>query len=117
MAASFFRDSSSTHSLQGFTGKEDEGFKSSGGGESFRRFLEQELVPYVDKEFSTSAYRIYCGYSFTGLSVIDELLDESSVFDALLMIDPSCGVGRGVSDGIFHQGARCQFAGGDLGTD
>ena len=51
--------------------------KSSAGGESFRRFLEQELVPYVDKEFSTSAYRIYCGYSFTGLSVIDELLDES----------------------------------------
>ena len=83
------RDSSSTHSLQGFTGKEDEGFKSSGGGENFRRFLEQELVPYIDKEFSTSAYRIYCGYSFTGLSVIDELLDEDTVFDALLMIDPS----------------------------
>jgi predicted alpha/beta superfamily hydrolase len=59
------------------------------GGESFRRFLEQELVPYVDQEFSTSSYRIYCGYSFTGLSVIDELLDERSVFDALLMIDPS----------------------------
>jgi predicted alpha/beta superfamily hydrolase len=83
------RDSSSTHSLQGFTGKVDEGFKSSGGGENFRRFLEQELVPYIDKEFSTSSYRIYCGYSFTGLSVIDELLDENSVFDALLIIDPS----------------------------
>ena len=83
------RDSSSTHSLQGFSGKEDEGFKSSGGGENFRRFLEEELVPYIDKEFSTSSYRIYCGYSFTGLSVIDELLDEDTVFDALLMIDPS----------------------------
>ena len=83
------RDSSSTHSLQGFTGKVDEGFKSSGGGEQFRRFLEQELVPYIDKEFSTSSYRIYCGYSFSGLSVIDEFLDESSIFDALLMIDPS----------------------------
>ena len=75
--------------MQGFTGKEDEGFKSSGGGENFRRFLAQELVPYIDKEFSTSSYRIYCGYSFTGLSVIDELLDEDTVFDALLMIDPS----------------------------
>jgi predicted alpha/beta superfamily hydrolase len=83
------RDSSSTHSLQGFTGKVDEGFKTSGGGDNFRRFLEQELVPYIDKEFSTSSYRIYCGYSFTGLSVIDELLDEDSLFDALLMIDPS----------------------------
>lgn len=83
------RDSASTRSLQGFTGKRDEGFATSGGGENFRRFLRQELVPYIDKEFSTSSYRIYCGYSFTGLSVIDELLDPSSIFDAFLMIDPS----------------------------
>ena len=46
-------------------------------------------MPYIDKEFSTSSYRIYCGYSFTGLSVIDEFLDEDTVFDAFLMIDPS----------------------------
>ena len=83
------RDSSSTRSLQGFTGKRDEGFASSGGGDNFLRFLEQELVPYIDKEFSTSSYRIYCGYSFTGLSVIDAFLDKDPLFDAFLMIDPS----------------------------
>jgi predicted alpha/beta superfamily hydrolase len=83
------RDSASTRSLLGFTGKTDEGFSSSGGGAKFRRFLAQELVPYIDKEFSTSSYRIYCGYSFTGLSVIDEFLDAGSAFDAFLMIDPS----------------------------
>ena len=83
------RDSSPTRSLQGFTGKPDEGFKTSGGGENFRRFLEQELVPYIDKEFSTSGYRIYCGYSFTGVSVVDEFLDADTTFDAFLMIDPS----------------------------
>lgn len=83
------RDSAWTHSLVGFTGKEDEGFRTSGGGERFLRFLEQELVPYVDKEFSTVPYRIYCGYSFTGLSVIDAFLANNGVFDAYLMIDPS----------------------------
>jgi predicted alpha/beta superfamily hydrolase len=83
------RDSSSTRSLQGFTGKTDEGFKSSGGGENFLRFLEHELVPYIDKEFSTSSYRIYCGYSFTGLSVIEELLRKDTIFDAFLLMDPS----------------------------
>jgi predicted alpha/beta superfamily hydrolase len=83
------RDSSSTRSVQGFTGKPDQGFATSGGGDNFRRFLEQELVPYIDKEFSTSSYRIYCGYSFTGLSVIDAFLDEDPLFDAFLMIDPS----------------------------
>jgi predicted alpha/beta superfamily hydrolase len=46
-------------------------------------------VPYIDKEFSTSSYRIYCGYSFTGLSVIDEFLDPDTIFDAFLMMDPS----------------------------
>ena len=83
------RDSSSTHSLQGFTGKTDQGFATSGGGKDFLRFLEQELVPYIDKEFSTSSYRIYCGYSFTGLSVIEAFLDQDPVFDAFLMMDPS----------------------------
>jgi predicted alpha/beta superfamily hydrolase len=83
------RDSSSTRSLQGFTGKTDEGFASSGGGENFLRFLEQELVPYIDKEFSTSSYRIYCGYSFTGLSVIEGFLKKDTIFDAFLLMDPS----------------------------
>src|SRR5687767_15085018 len=69
------RDSSATHSLKGFTGKDETDYNSSGGGGKFLRFLEEELVPYVDKNFSTSTYRIYCGYSFTGLSVIDALFD------------------------------------------
>jgi predicted alpha/beta superfamily hydrolase len=83
------RDSASTRSLQGFTGKRDEGFATSGGGGNFLRFLEQELAPYIDKEFSASSYRIYCGYSFTGLSVLDAFLDQDPFFDAFLMIDPS----------------------------
>jgi predicted alpha/beta superfamily hydrolase len=83
------RDSAWTRSLIGFTGKEDQGYRTSGGGERFLRFLEQELVPYIDKEFSTLPYRIYCGYSFTGLSTVDALLAPDSVFDGFLIIDPS----------------------------
>jgi predicted alpha/beta superfamily hydrolase len=83
------RDSSWTHSLLGFSGKVEDGYQTSGGGERFLRFLEQELVPYIDKEFSTLPYRIYCGYSFTGLSVVDAFLDNATVFDAFLTIDPS----------------------------
>lgn len=83
------RDSSWTRSLIGFTGKEDQGFRTSGGGERFLRFVEQELVPYIDKEFSTVPFRIYCGYSFTGLNVVDALLEPTSSFDAFLIIDPS----------------------------
>ena len=83
------RDSSWTHSLLGFTGKEDQGYRTSGGGERFLRFLERDLVPYIDKEFSTVPYRIYCGYSFTGLHAVDAFLAPDSAFDAFLIIDPS----------------------------
>jgi predicted alpha/beta superfamily hydrolase len=83
------RDSAMTRSSKGFTGKNEPGYESSGGGGDFLRFLEQELIPYVDKSFSTSSYRIYCGYSFTGLSVLAALLDEKSPFDAYIAIDPS----------------------------
>jgi predicted alpha/beta superfamily hydrolase len=83
------RDSSSTRSLRGFTGKAERGYASSGGGARFLRFLEEELVPYIDASFSTSGYRIYCGYSFTGLSVLASLLDEKASFDAYIAIDPS----------------------------
>ena len=83
------RDSSATHSLKGFTGKEEPGYEKSGGGASFLRFINTELVPYIDNAFSTSGYRLYCGYSFTGLSVIDAVLDANSPFDAFIAIDPS----------------------------
>ena len=83
------RDSSVTHSMMGFTGKDDPGFETSGGGKKLSRFLEAELIPYIDTTFSTSAYRIYCGYSFTGLSVIEEWLAEKNLFNAYVAIDPS----------------------------
>lgn len=83
------RDSAPTHSLIGFTGKEDEGFATSGGGGKFLRFLQKELIPYVEREFSVSDYRIYMGYSFTGLSAIDALLAQDRSFDAFIIIDPS----------------------------
>lgn len=83
------RDSSATHSLKSFTGKDDGAYASSGGGQAFLRFVEQELVPYVDQNFRTSAYRIYGGYSFTGLSVLTALFDDRSSFHAYIAIDPS----------------------------
>ena len=83
------RDSSVTHSLKGFTGKDESDYESSGGGERFLRFLDEELIPYIDRSFSTSSYRIYCGYSFTGLSVVEALFGARSLFDAYIAIDPS----------------------------
>ena len=83
------RDSSSTRSLQGFTGKRDEGFASSGGGDNFLRFLDAGagavhrqgvqhlLISHLLRLFVHRAERI------------DAFLDKEPLFDAFLMIDPS----------------------------
>jgi predicted alpha/beta superfamily hydrolase len=83
------RDSSATRSLIGPSGRQESDFATSGGGQQFLRFIAEELVPYVDATYSTSAYRIYCGYSFTGLSVVTALFDAKRTFDAYIAIDPS----------------------------
>jgi predicted alpha/beta superfamily hydrolase len=83
------RDSSPTHSLKGPRGVEEPDYASSGGADRFLRFLTDELVPFVDRTYSTSGYRLIVGYSFTGLPVLHALFTRPQSFDAYLAIDPS----------------------------
>ena len=61
----------------------------SGGGSSFLDFIEDELIPYVDRTYPTNSYRTYVGHSFGGLSVIHALTTRSHLFNNYLAIDPS----------------------------
>ena len=61
----------------------------SGGGSVFLDFIEQELIPYVDRTYPTTSFRTYVGHSFGGLSVIHALTTRSHLFDNYLAIDPS----------------------------
>jgi hypothetical protein len=61
----------------------------SGGGSSFLDFIEDELIPYVDKTYPTTSFRTYVGHSFGGLSVIHALTTRSHLFNNYLAIDPS----------------------------
>lgn len=61
----------------------------SGGGSVFLDFIEQELIPYVDRTYPTTSFRTYVGHSFGGLSVIHVLTTRSHLFDNYLAIDPS----------------------------
>jgi predicted alpha/beta superfamily hydrolase len=83
------RDSSPSHSLKGPLGKEEADYEASGGADKFLRFLTEELVPYVDRTYSTSGYRVLVGYSFTGLPVLHALFTQPRAFNAYLAIDPS----------------------------
>lgn len=62
---------------------------TSGGGESFERFLNEEVGAYVDAHFRTAPYRILVGHSFGGVLAMDSFLRKTNGFQAYLALDPS----------------------------
>ncbi|TDT47027.1 hypothetical protein CLV90_1096 [Maribacter spongiicola] len=60
-----------------------------GGGRIFLNFIEKELVPYIDKKYKTESFRTLVGHSLGGLLTLNSYMDENSVFNAYISIDPS----------------------------
>ncbi len=60
-----------------------------GGGRNFLDFIEKELIPYVDKNYRTEPHRILAGHSLGGLLALNSYMDENSLFNAYISIDPS----------------------------
>lgn len=63
----------------------------SGGGEHFLSFLEQELIPELDRQYRTAPYRILFGHSLGGLLVSHAYLKKETLFNAFIAVDPSFG--------------------------
>jgi len=61
----------------------------SGGGENFIRFIQTELMPYVDSHYSTTTYRVISGHSLGGLAVLNVFFNHTDLFNAYIAIDPS----------------------------
>lgn len=64
-------------------------FPQSGGAERFRRFLEEEVIPFVDRRLRTGARRALMGESLAGLFVVDTLLRRPRLFHDFVAISPS----------------------------
>jgi predicted alpha/beta superfamily hydrolase len=64
-------------------------FPESGGADKFRRFLGQEVVPFVEARFRTGDRRAIMGESLAGLFVVDTLLKEPTLFGDYIAISPS----------------------------
>lgn len=84
------RDLTPTHSTIHYDGTENEDFlKTSGGGENFLKFINEELIPTIDKNYNTMALKIFVGHSFGGLATVQSFLSNSSPFSAYISMDPS----------------------------
>jgi predicted alpha/beta superfamily hydrolase len=62
---------------------------TSGGSAAYRRFLVDELQPWVEARYRTSGRNGLIGESLAGLFVVETFLREPRAFDAYLAASPS----------------------------
>lgn len=61
----------------------------TGGGETFSRVLENEIIPYIDSKYPTCPYRALVGHSFGGIYALSVLANHPKLFDDYIVLDPS----------------------------
>lgn len=66
-----------------------------GRSERFRRFLTQEVIPFVEARFRGDGDSALMGESLAGLFVVETFLREPHLFDHYVAISPSLWWGRG----------------------
>jgi predicted alpha/beta superfamily hydrolase len=63
--------------------------QETGGANNFTKFIEKELIPYIDEKYPTTNYRTIIGHSYGGLFTINTLIHYPHLFANYLAIDPS----------------------------
>lgn len=70
-------------------GIKKESFTSYGGSAKYIAFLENELLPFMDRHYKTAANRTIIGESFAGLLTTEILLKHRQLFNTYIIITPS----------------------------
>lgn len=60
-----------------------------GGSAPFRRFLLEELRPFIEGRYRTRGLDLLAGHSFGGLFAAETLLEAPEAFDGFLILSPS----------------------------
>lgn len=60
----------------------DDATSAPGSGDTFLEFLETELFPFIERQYSTSGYRLISGNSRGGLLVLHALMTQPDLFQA-----------------------------------
>jgi hypothetical protein len=57
---------------------------ASGGAPQFLRFLDEELIPYIEANYRSQPFRILCGHGLSGLFAVTAMLESPGTFGAVL---------------------------------
>lgn len=63
--------------------------EKNGEADNFRKFIQNELIPFIDSKYPVTNYRTLIGHSYGGLFTISTLLHHPNLFANYLAIDPS----------------------------
>lgn len=63
----------------------------SGGADAFLKFVEDEVVPDIERNYRTSGKRMIAGHSLAGLWVLHAAMERPNLFDAYAAISPTMG--------------------------
>ncbi len=77
-----------TNRNRDFTPAKVEGNPNTGGADNFLDFLEKELMPYVDKNYSTVPYKILVGHSLCGMFSFYAFFTRPQLFNSSVAISP-----------------------------
>ena len=66
-----------------------ESIPTSGGAPRFLSFLEEELIPFVDKNYRTMPFKILEGHSLGGSLTTHALISNTDLFDAHIIMSPA----------------------------
>lgn len=64
-------------------------YPTQGQSERFRRFLSEEVQPFINARYRTSGETALMGESLAGLFVVETFLKEPQMFDAYVGVSPS----------------------------
>jgi predicted alpha/beta superfamily hydrolase len=81
---------SSTVRLRDYTPTDwENGFAGGGGAPAFRRFLADELIPEIEKNYRTTPFRVFSGHSLGGLFALYLVSTVPLLFDAHIALSPT----------------------------
>lgn len=74
---------------QDFTASYNASNPTSGKSDKFTQFLQNEVIPFINKNYRTTNYKIIIGHSLTGVYVLDLMLKQPNSFNSYIAHDPS----------------------------